>query len=57
MRIQVHLRGDDSDGGLAVVEFVMAAGEGGPPLHVHPKHGEGSTYWRGRSPSTWATSW
>jgi quercetin dioxygenase-like cupin family protein len=37
----IHLRGDDSDGLLAVVEYVVAAGEGGPPLHVHPKHGEG----------------
>jgi mannose-6-phosphate isomerase-like protein (cupin superfamily) len=41
MSIHVHLRGDDSDGRLAVVELVMAAGVGGPPLHVHRKHGEG----------------
>jgi len=41
MSIQVHLRGDDTDGHLAVIELVMAAGEGGPPLHLHPKHGEG----------------
>jgi quercetin dioxygenase-like cupin family protein len=41
MRNQVHLRGNGTDGDLAVIELVMAAGEVGPPLHVHPKHGEG----------------
>jgi quercetin dioxygenase-like cupin family protein len=39
--IQVHLRGESSDGRLAVIEYVVAAGEAGPPLHVHPGHGEG----------------
>jgi quercetin dioxygenase-like cupin family protein len=39
--IRVHLRGEASDGRLAVIEYVMTAEEGGPPLHVHPKHGEG----------------
>lgn len=26
---------------MAVIEFVMAAGHSGPPLHVNPAHGEG----------------
>jgi quercetin dioxygenase-like cupin family protein len=37
----VRLRGDESGGQLAVIEFVIAAGDDGPPLHVHPLHGEG----------------
>jgi quercetin dioxygenase-like cupin family protein len=36
----VRLRGDESNGQLAVIEFVVAAGDHGPPLHVHPQHGE-----------------
>jgi hypothetical protein len=39
--ITVHLRGQNSDAQLAVVEMVIAAGNGGPPLHVHPTHAEG----------------
>ncbi len=26
---------------MAVIEFVVTAGDLGPPLHVHPAHGEG----------------
>lgn len=37
----LRLRGSDSDGHLGLVEIVMRAGNGGPPLHVHPTHGEG----------------
>src|SRR5712691_10276963 len=37
----VRLRGNESGGQLAVIEFVVAAGNSGPPLHVHPLHGEG----------------
>src|SRR5258708_6129457 len=39
--ITVHLRGQNSDAQLAVVEMVIAAGNAGPPLHVHPTHAEG----------------
>src|SRR5438128_1471609 len=39
--INVLLRGADSDGTLAVIESVVAAGSNGPPLPVHPPHGEG----------------
>ena len=39
--LKVHLRGDDSDGLLGVIEYPLSAGEDGPPLHVHPAHGEG----------------
>jgi quercetin dioxygenase-like cupin family protein len=39
--ITIHLRGDDTDGHLALVEMVVVAGDLGPPLHVHPSHGEG----------------
>lgn len=39
--INVRLRGQDSDGHLALVEFVVDAGDGGPPLHIHPTHAEG----------------
>src|SRR5579859_3503734 len=38
--INVRLRGEDTDGRLAVVENVIAAGFGGPPLHVHPSFDE-----------------
>ena len=37
----VHLRGQQSDGQLALIEVVVAAGAEGPPLHVHPAHAEG----------------
>ena len=39
--VEVLVRGEDSDGHLAVVELVIAAGSPGPPLHIHPAHGEG----------------
>lgn len=39
-RLLIRLRGADSGGGLAVVEMVLDPGTG-PPLHVHPTHGEG----------------
>jgi quercetin dioxygenase-like cupin family protein len=39
--VNVRLRGQQSDGHLAVIEFVVAADNGGPPLHVHPTHAEG----------------
>jgi quercetin dioxygenase-like cupin family protein len=39
--IQIRLRGEDSGGELSVVEMAMAAGADGPPLHLHPTHGEG----------------
>jgi len=38
--VNVRLRGQQSDGHLAVIEFVVAADNGGPPLHVHPSHAE-----------------
>lgn len=38
--INVRLRGGDTDGRLAVVENVVSAGFGGPPLHVHPSFDE-----------------
>lgn len=38
--LRVCLRGGDSDGELAVVEMVLDPGTG-PPLHLHPTHGEG----------------
>jgi len=37
----VHLRGEQSGGTAALVELAMPAGASGPPLHVHPQHGEG----------------
>jgi quercetin dioxygenase-like cupin family protein len=37
----VLLRSLDSGGDLGVVEMAMDAGAAGPPLHVHPTHGEG----------------
>ena len=39
--VEVLLRGEQSSGNLAVVELVMEAGSPGPPLHIHPGHGEG----------------
>jgi len=39
--IHIHLRGDDSDGHLALIEMTFAVGDTGPPLHLHPGHGEG----------------
>jgi quercetin dioxygenase-like cupin family protein len=37
----VLLRCHDSAGELGLVEMAMSAGASGPPLHVHPTHGEG----------------
>jgi quercetin dioxygenase-like cupin family protein len=39
--LRIRLAGTQSAGELGVVEMAMAAGSGGPPLHVHPTHGEG----------------
>ncbi len=39
--VNVHLRGADSAGQLAVIELAVAPDNYGPPLHVHPLHGEG----------------
>jgi quercetin dioxygenase-like cupin family protein len=39
-RVRMCLRGEDSAGGLAVVELVLDPATG-PPLHLHPTHGEG----------------
>src|SRR5215471_9103751 len=39
--VNVRLRGLHSHGQLAVVEMVVGADNGGPPLHVHPEHAEG----------------
>ncbi|KGN37093.1 cupin domain-containing protein [Knoellia subterranea] len=39
--LTVLLRSLDCGGDLGVVEMAMDAGEAGPPLHVHPTHGEG----------------
>ena len=39
--IMVLLRGQQSDGHLAVIDMLIAANNSGPPLHVHPLHGEG----------------
>jgi quercetin dioxygenase-like cupin family protein len=38
--LRICLRSEDSDGGLAVVEIVLDPATG-PPLHLHPTHGEG----------------
>jgi quercetin dioxygenase-like cupin family protein len=38
--LRICLNSDDSDGELGVVELVLDPGTG-PPLHVHPTHGEG----------------
>src|SRR5262249_56826698 len=39
--VNVRLRGQHSGGQLAVIEIVVGADNGGPPLHVHPEHAEG----------------
>jgi quercetin dioxygenase-like cupin family protein len=39
-RLRIRLAGADSGGGLSVVEMMLDPGTG-PPLHVHPTHGEG----------------
>jgi mannose-6-phosphate isomerase-like protein (cupin superfamily) len=38
---QILLRGEDSDGRVAVVENTVGGGFPGPPLHVHPAFDEG----------------
>jgi quercetin dioxygenase-like cupin family protein len=37
----IRLISADCDGDLGVVEMLMEAGTLGPPLHLHPTHGEG----------------
>jgi quercetin dioxygenase-like cupin family protein len=39
--LRVLLDAAHSDGALGVVEMAFAARGAGPPLHVHPTHGEG----------------
>lgn len=39
--LRVLMNGDGSDGALGVVDMVFAPRTAGPPLHVHPTHGEG----------------
>ena len=39
--LRVLLAADDADDALGIVEMELAAGSAGPPLHVHPTHGEG----------------
>jgi quercetin dioxygenase-like cupin family protein len=39
--VNVRLRGQQTDGHLAVIELIGASDTGGPPLHVHPGHAEG----------------
>src|SRR5207302_199256 len=39
--LKVLLRGGESDGRLGLIEYPLSAREDGPPLHVHPAHGEG----------------
>jgi quercetin dioxygenase-like cupin family protein len=39
--LKIRLRSHDSGGELSLVETAMAAGTAGPPLHLHPTHGEG----------------
>jgi quercetin dioxygenase-like cupin family protein len=38
--LRICLRGEDSGGSLAVVEMALEPASG-PPLHLHPTHGEG----------------
>jgi quercetin dioxygenase-like cupin family protein len=39
--ILMRLRGEDSEGHLAVIEMSLTPNGHAPPLHVHPTHGEG----------------
>jgi quercetin dioxygenase-like cupin family protein len=39
--LRIRLSSEDSGGEVGLVEMEMAAGSAGPPLHVHPTHGEG----------------
>jgi mannose-6-phosphate isomerase-like protein (cupin superfamily) len=36
----VRLAGDDTDGAMSLIEYGVAAGFPGPPLHVHPAFDE-----------------
>jgi quercetin dioxygenase-like cupin family protein len=40
LSLRMCLRGAESEGSLGVVELVLEPGTG-PPLHLHPTHGEG----------------
>lgn len=46
--LRVLLRAAENDGELGVVEMEMTPGTAGPPLHLHPTHGEGFYVLRGR---------
>ena len=64
--LRVLLRAAENDGELGVVEMEMTGGTAGPPLHLHPTHGEGFYVLRGSptlqvgddvvvtEPGTWA---
>jgi quercetin dioxygenase-like cupin family protein len=39
--LRVLMNGADSDDGFGCVEMALTPGSSGPPLHVHPTHGEG----------------
>jgi quercetin dioxygenase-like cupin family protein len=39
--LQIRLTSAESAGELGVVELQMPPRSGGPPLHIHPTHGEG----------------
>lgn len=39
--LQILLTALDGEGDLGLVEMAMASGGSGPPLHIHPTHGEG----------------
>lgn len=39
--LRILLTAGESDGALGVVEIEMDPGTQGPPLHLHPTHGEG----------------
>ncbi|MBC3192142.1 cupin domain-containing protein [Pseudonocardia sp. C8] len=46
--LRVLLAAAHSDGALGAIELAMAPGSPGPPLHVHPTHGEGFYVLAGR---------
>jgi quercetin dioxygenase-like cupin family protein len=39
--LRILLSASENDGALGVVEMQLAVGSAGPPLHLHPTHGEG----------------
>jgi quercetin dioxygenase-like cupin family protein len=39
--LRILLSASENDDALGVVEMQLAVGSAGPPLHVHPTHGEG----------------